>query len=513
MAGGKETTRQKMINIMYLVLLAMLALNVSDTILNAFKNINDSLVSSKTNVSTSIDQLFASFENTKLKDEPARAQPIWEKANKAKALADDLNNYVQQLKDEFLKAGEGINEETGDIKLRDNMDIAQGIMVNRKEGFKLKAKINETREKLIELLDEKDRANVTFSLEAKDAKKGINGKKEWVDINFGEGTPLTAANTILSKIQSDVKNAEVDVVKRLFGNMDKALVNLDHFEAVAVAPSSYVVQGQPYTAEVFLTASDSRSTPQISVNGNSLSVKDGKGTYTGGTGAVGMFKWKGVIRVKQTDGTVKEYPTAEQSYQVAKPSATVSPDKMNVIYAGIPNPFSVSAAGFPLESVNATISGGSIRKEGSGKYAVSVGGDQVGKTVNINVSASQGGKTLNLGAQQFRVKALPTPKAYIKGKSGGNVPLEWMEGAGSIDTQLEDFVFDVKFRVVRFAATFINPRSDAVTITNPGGGFGGQIKGALNSIKPGATIIFKDIVCEGPDGRQKVLDGITFIAK
>jgi gliding motility-associated protein GldM len=238
MAGGKETTRQKMINIMYLVLLAMLALNVSDTILNAFKNINDSLVTSKTNVSTSIDQLFSSFQNTKLKEEPARAQPIWEKANKAKAYADQLNTYVQKLKDDFLAAGKGIDEETGDLKLRDNMDIAQDIMINQKEGAKLKAQINETREKLIGLLDEKDRAGVTFTLEAKDSEKPINSKKEWADINFGEGTPLTAANTILSKIQSDVRNAEAEVVKKLFGNMDKALVNLDHFEAVVVAPSS-----------------------------------------------------------------------------------------------------------------------------------------------------------------------------------------------------------------------------------------------------------------------------------
>ncbi|HMI04016.1 MAG TPA: gliding motility protein GldM [Pedobacter sp.] len=512
MAGAKETTRQKMINIMYLVLLAMLALNVSDTILNAFKNFNDSLVSSKTNVNTSIDQLFSSFQNTKLKDEPARAQPIWEKANKAKAYADDLNNYVQQLKDRFQKAGNGIDEETGDLVERANMDIAQGIMINQKEGGKLKDKINETREKLIALLDAKDRAGITFTLEAKDAVKGISGNKKWEDVNFGEGMPLTAANTTLSKIQSDVKNAEAEVVKKLFGNMDKALVNLDQFAAVAVAPSSYIVQGQPYTAEVFLTASDSRSNPEISVGGSSLSVKDGKGTYTGGTGSVGVFKWKGTIRVRQTDGQIKEYFTPEQTYQVAKPSATVSPDKMNVIYAGIPNPFSVSAAGFPLESVHASITGGSIAG-GSGKYMVNVGGTQVGKTLSINVSATNGGKTLNLGSQQFRVKALPTPKAYIKGKSGGNVPLEWIEGSGVLETQLEDFVFDVKFRVLRFSATFINPRSDAVTMQNSGAGFGGQIKGALHSLRPGATIIFKDIVCEGPDGRQKVLDGITFVAK
>ncbi|WP_256001995.1 type IX secretion system motor protein PorM/GldM [Pedobacter deserti] len=512
MAGAKETTRQKMINIMYLVLLAMLALNVSDTILNAFKNINDSLVSSKSNVDTSIDQLFASFQNTKLKDEPARAQPIWAKANQAKAYADELHNYVQRLKDQFRTEGNGIDEETGDLTERANLDIAQNIMINKGEGAKLKQKINETRQKLIALLDDKDRAGVTFTLEATDAEKRVNGKKKWEDINFGEGTPLTAANTILSKIQSDVRNAEAEVVKKLFGNMDKALVNLDQFSAVAVAPSSYVVQGQPYTAEVFLTASDSRSNPEITVGGNRLSVRDGKGTYTGSTNSVGVFKWRGTIKVRQTDGQIKEYYTPEQTYQVAKPSATVSPDKMNVIYAGIPNPFSVSAAGFPLESVRATMNGGSISGS-NGKYMVNVGGGQVGKTLTINVSASNGGKTLNLGSQQFRVKALPTPRPYIKGKSGGNVGLEWMESATAIETQLEDFVFDVNFRVLRFSVTFINPKSDAVTIQNSGSSFSSQVRGALNSLRSGATIIFKDIVCEGPDGRQKVLDGITFTAK
>ena len=502
-----------MINIMYLVLLAMLALNVSDTILNAFKNINDSLDSSRTNVNTSIDQLFTAFQNTKLKEEPARAQPIWEKANQAKKYSDELNAYVQQLKQQFNTAGGGISAETGDLVERGNLDIAQGIMINQKEGEKLKAKINETREKLIALLSEDDRKSVSFLLEAKDGEKaGTSGKKSWEDINFGEGTPLTAANTVLTKIQADTKNAEAEVVKKLFGNMDKSLVNLDQFAAVAVAPTSYVIQGQPYSAQVFLTASDSKSSPEITVGGGKLATKDGKGTYTGSTGSVGIFKWFGVIRVKQTDGQVKEYKTPEQSYQVAKPSATVSPDKMNVIYAGIPNPFSVSAAGFPLESVKASISGGSISGS-NGKFMVNVGADQIGKVLNITVSANNAGKSVNMGSQQFRVKALPTPKAFVKGKSGGNVDLEWLARANSIDTELDDFVFDIKYKVIRFSTTFINPRSDAVTIPNSGGSFAGQVKGALNSIKPGATVIFKDIVVEGPDGRQKSLDGITFIAK
>lgn len=153
MAGGKETTRQRMINIMYLVLLAMLALNVSDTILDAFKNINDSLDTSKNNVNTSINQLFSAFENSKLKEEPARAQPIYDKAKQAQKAADDLNNYIESIKKEFTQAGDGIDPETEDLVNRSNQDIAQNIMINQKKADELKKRINATREKLISLLD------------------------------------------------------------------------------------------------------------------------------------------------------------------------------------------------------------------------------------------------------------------------------------------------------------------------------------------------------------------------
>jgi len=149
----------------------------------------------------------------------------------------------------------------------------------------------------------------------------------------------------------------------------------------------------------------------------------------------------------------------------------------------------------------------------NGKYIVNVGGAQIGKEVNISVTANNAGKTVTLGSQRFRVKALPTPKAMVRGKSGGSVEVEWLESASQMETLLDDFVFDVKYKVLRFSATFINPRSDAVSISCSGSGFNGQIKGALSSIKPGATVIFKDIVCEGPDGRQKVLDNITFITR
>ena len=510
MAGGKETTRQRMINIMYLVLLAMLALNVSDTVLDAFKNINDSLDTSKNNVNSSINQLFSAFENSKLKEEPARAQPIYEKAQQAKAAADELNNYIESIKKQFTVAGDGINPETGDLVNRDNLDIAKDIMINKDEADKLKAKINATREKLISLLDPADRTNVAFSLEAKDPKRKRKGN--WQATYFGEGTPLTAAMTVLTKLQADTKNAEAEVVKKLFGNMDKAQVNLDQFAAVAVAPTSYVIQGQPYTAEVFLTASDSRSTPDITVNGNKLSIKEGKGTYTGGTGSVGEFTWVGTVRVRQTDGQVKEYKTQPQKYQVAKPSATVSSTKMNVIYAGIPNPFTVSAAGFPLESIKASISAGSMSGS-NGNYNVNLAGSQVGQEVSINVSASNAGKTVSLGSQKFRVKAIPKPIAKVGGRSGGDVASVQLKSESEIEADLDDFPFDVKFKIQRYKLTIIKPRSDAITISGSGGSFAGQVRAAINSITPGTRVFFEDIVSVGPDGRQNVLPSLAFTVK
>lgn len=510
MAGGKETTRQRMINIMYLVLLAMLALNVSDTILDAFKNINDSLDTSKNNVNTSINQLFSAFENSKLKEEPARAQPIYEKAKQAQKAADDLNNYIESIKKEFTEAGDGIDPETDDLVNRSNQDIAQNIMINQKKADELKKRINATREKLISLLDPADRANVSFSLEAKDPARKRKGN--WQETYFGEGTPLTAAMTILTKLQTDTKNAEAEVVKKLFGNMDKAQVNLDQFAAVAVAPTSYVIQGQPYTAEVFLTASDSRSSPDITVNGNKLSVKDGKGIYTGGTGSVGQFTWVGTVRVRQTDGQVKEYKTQPQTYQVAKPSASVSSTKLNVIYAGIANPFTVSAAGFPLESVRASISGGSM-SGANGNYNVNVPGSMVGQEVSINVSANNAGKTVSLGSQKFRVKAIPAPVAKVGGRAGGDVASVQLKSETEIEADLDDFPFDVKFRIQRYKLTIIKPRSDAVTIAGSGGSFAGAVKGAINSITPGTRVFFEDIVSVGPDGRQRILPSLAFSVK
>lgn len=509
MAGGKQTPRQKMIGILYLVLLGLVALNVSDSILEAFKNLTDSLNASTENVKSGVDATYASFEASKLKDEPERARPIYEKAKKASSYTAELETYVADLKKLFETEGGGYNEATGDISKRDNLDISPRLMINQNRGTELKNKINDTRKKLLALLDEKDHQGINFSLEAKDPPNRAGVIRSWEQSNFGDGIPLTAAITALAKIQADTKNAESEVVKRILGKMDQAVVNLDQFSAVVVAPTSYLIVGQPYTAQVFLTASDSKSSPDITVGGSRLQIKDGKGTYTVNTGREGIFSWTGTVRVKQTDGSIKTYTTPVQKYQVARPSAVVSPDKMNVFYVGVPNPVSVSAPGIPKESLVVTISGGSISGS-NGKYTVNV--SSPGTIAKVNVAANIGGRVQNIGSSDFRVKRIPDPKAKFSGKTGGSLSSVIIKSQNSIFAILEQFDFDAKFNVTRFSLVIARPRADVVVLQTTGNTFSAQMQAAVAAITPGTRVIFDDIVAVGPDGTQRQLDPMVFKA-
>lgn len=509
MALGRETPRQRMISILYLVLLALLALNVPDTILDAFKNINNSLESSRSNVNTAVQQLFSAFESTKLKEEPARAKPIYDKAKKAQAIIGELNTYISSLKEDFTKQGGGIDPEKGDLVKRENEDISPNLMINEKKGTVLKDKINETRAKLLALLTPEEQKSVSFSLEAKDPEKSVNGKKSWEEINFGSGTPLTAAMTILTKIQTDAQNAESDMVKLILGKMDQAVVNLDKFAAVAVAPTSYLVQGQPYKAEVFLTASDSKSQPAISVNGSPLQIVDGKGVYNVSTSKEGIFSWTGVVQVKQTDGSMKEYRTATQTYQVARPSAVVSPDKMNVLYIGVDNPLSVSAAGTPTDKVKVNMTGGSLSGSG-GKYNARVSSPG---TARISISAEVApGKMQTLSTTEFRVKRIPDPIAKFAGKTGGSMATVALKAQNAIFAKLDNFDFDANFKVTKFTMIIAKPRADAIVLSTSGGQLSSSMKSALNGITPGTRVIFDNIVAVGPDGTSRQLNAVALTA-
>ena len=510
MAGGKETPRQRMIGILYLVLLGLIALSIPDSLLDAFKNITDSLDKSRSNVTTSIENTYSAFENTKLKEQPERAKPIYTRAKQASQIINDLNTYIESLKKKLVDEGGGVDEKTGDVSARDNLDISPRLMINQKNGDLLKKKIEDTRTALLNLLDEKERANVDFSLNAVDPPRRGDVKKNWQEANFGEGIPLGATLTTLAKLQADAKNAENEVVKKVLGKVDQAVVNLDQFSAVAVAPSSYVLVGQPYTAEVFLTASDSKSSPDISVDGSRVPTESGRGKYTGSTGSEGVHTWIGTINVKQNDGSIKTYKTQPQTYTVARPSAVVSPDKMNVLYIGVPNPVSISAPGIPKDKLSVGITNGGSIKGSGGQYTAMV--NTPGEAM-ISVSGELApGKTSVLGATKFRVKRIPDPKAQFAGKSGGATSSANIKGQDMLFAKLENFDFDAKFNVTRFTLLIAKPRQDPIKISGTGGELSSAMHQALNTIIPGSTVVFMDIVAVGPDGTQRGLDPIVLNA-
>ncbi|WP_183563232.1 gliding motility protein GldM [Mucilaginibacter sp. SP1R1] len=498
MAGGKETPRQRMIGILYLVLLGLIALNVPDSLLDAFKNITTSLDQSRTNVTTSLQSTYSAFEATKLKEQPEKAQRLEAQAKDASKTANDLNGYIEELKAELIKKGGGINPETGDVDARESLDISPEVMINDKKADVLKEKIEATRTHLLQILG-KDSTGVNFSLNAIGPKK-----KTWQQAYFGDGIPLGAALTTLAKIQADNKNAENEVVKKILGKVDVAQVTLNQFRPVVSAPSSYILAGQQYKAEIYLTAYDQNSNPAITVGGSSVPTANGVGTYTTTASGEGLHTWTGSLSVKQVEGPPKVYPLSA-TYMVAKPSAVVSPDKMNVLYIGVPNPLSVSAPGVGKESMKVSMSGGSISGSG-GHYTATV--NSIG-TAKVTVLGDKG---MVLGTSEFRVKRIPDPKPQFAGKSGGNTSAANIRAQDRVFAKLENFDFDAKFNVTRFTVLIVKPRQDAVILSGSGSELTGAMRAAMNTVTPGSTVIFKDIVAVGPDGTQRGLDPIVLSA-
>lgn len=515
MAGGKETPRQKMINLMYLVLTAMLALNVSDSVLNAFKLVRDGLEQTNNNFSDKNEQVYKLFDN-QLKARPEKVRPFYDKAQAARKISDNLKAYMEGIKQELIKRGDGIDKKTGDITRRDDQDVSSHYMMGQNDngkGIELKGKILAARKAFIDLVADPKAKEImvkALSLNAVDPLKvdpeaGI--PQSWESQNF-DGVPLTAAVTLIAKMQADVENAEADVVDHLYSQIDSDVtIAVNSFKAVAVAPTSYLIQGQPYKAQVFLTAFDSNQNPDVTVNGSKLPVKNGMGDYSASTGRTGIFTWVGTVNVVDKDGKIKAYKTEPQTYQVSAPSAVVSADKMNVLYIGVPNPVSVSAPGIPLEKVRASIASGSL-SGGNGHFVAHV---STQGTTKISVSAEVGGHMTNLGTTIYRIKRIPDPIAKFGGIGSGRMSKGGVIAQEGVAAVLENFDFDAKFQVVKFTMSVNKARQvDLFTDVASSGYLTAGMKNALKTIAPRDRISIDDIFVKGPDGAtRKLTNGIT----
>lgn len=537
MAHGKETPRQKMIGMMYLVLTALLALNVSKDILDAFVLVDESLTATTENLTQKTQTIYDEFDKAYQMNRDKVEK--WKKyADQVKKEANSLDEFINTLKIKIVQTADGKEAKavvqnkvkTEGIESKDNTDSPAQVMVgdnNNGEGKILKQKIVAFRELLLSMVDKKDVAiisSIKKNLNTEDPPAKEGATQSWESEHF-EHWPLIAVNTIMSKLQSDVRNAEAEITRYLYNNIEAGSFKFNNLEATVIPNSNYIIKGNEYNAEVFIAASDTTKAPTVYI-GKVKEIKDAEGrtdyemvgqyeTLSAGKngralykrigGATGIMRWGGLIELKGTDGTIIRKPF-EQEYMVAEPIAVISPTKMNVFYLGVDNPVSISVAGVPADKVTATITNGLIKKSGN-SYIVNPG--TVG-SATVNVSAEIDGKKRQMGAMDFRVKRIPPPVPVVgAGRKGGPIERNVLLVEQGVFALLENFEFEATYKVISFtlSANVRGFNQDAPSTSNR---ITEQQKSIIKQVDKGARVYFNDIKAVGPDGRTVDLSTLVF---
>jgi gliding motility-associated protein GldM len=523
-----------MIGMMYLVLTALLALNVSKEILDAFVTINAGLENTGSSFDKDIAGLYARFDEKKSVD-PLRVTPNWEKAQQAKAKSKEINQYIDLLKKQLIRETEGfVNHEEDTARLmyvdgKDNYDVSTEIMIGQSEDGSsgearvLKNKMIAYKEEMLALLPPTVASQLHLNVETEDPQDG-GETHTWELRNFYH-SPLAASVTILSKIQDDLKAAEADVVEELLKATDSDIIPFDTVAARVVAPSNYILLGEDYNADIFLAAFNKTLVPQVYIGDydpatgkmvgsyDSLNVDHGLGKYKLKTDKEGVMTYEGVINMKTPKGTYMQFPFQSQ-YIVARPSATASADKMNVLYAGLENPVTVSVPGVPNEKVRVSCDNGTLTPLGGGKYNVTK--PVAGRPCHINISAeTDSGNVRSMGVMEFRVKQLPAPQVYPSGATSPRTSAASLANClGLVCTYGTDFNFNAKASVVSFSMDIIAPGGSSFLYSKEGLS-GNQIpadaKNILRTAKRGTKVMFYSINSVGADNNRVKSPDCTYI--
>jgi len=530
MGHGKETPRQKMIGMMYLVLTALLALNVSAEILNAFILVDTSLVKTAKNFMKKNEDVYSKF-SLAYQENKSKVEPFMKKADMVRVESQKIVSMIDSLKRLMVLTADGPESKFKDslqsihIKSKDENNIPSQVMIGSKgdgsdgQGIVLKTAIEEYKKLLVGLIEDKKKGSALIagieSLLNTDPVPNSEGDKmlTWEFANFYQ-LPLAGAVTMLSKVQTDIRNTEADIIGYLYGQIDAGSFKFNKIEAIVKSNSNYILKGQNYEAEVFIAASDTSVEPEILLTGGrKLEVKEGKGIYTATGGAVGFSSWGGVIKLEHpATGEILEYPFKTE-YQVGEPSLVVSPTKMNVFYIGVDNPVEISVSGVPEDRIQASISGGGKLSKASSGYIVRVQG---GAEANISVTAKMDdGSSRNMGTKKFRVKPVPDPFAKVLiGQKDVATPIidGNMLAAGRVEATLDNFDFDLTFRVTGFRVSAVRQGY----VVDEDGNSGRLTSGQANLVRglPGKSkVTFENITAVGPDGKSRKLNDIVFRLK
>ncbi len=520
-----ETPRQRMISMMYLVLTALLALNVSVEILNAFVTVNESMEKTNANFASKNIGTYSMFFKA-YKANEAKVGPFYNKALKAQGYAKSMVDYVNNMKYQLLiETGdaktieEAKNLNAKDIKRKDNFDVPTQFFIGQNEasgkgakGEDLKNKIIEYKKNMLELLSPEDRKKINMGLNVEDniVFKDKDGKTQnWQQHNFYHSI-IVATLTILNKTVAEILNSEYDVVNQLYSAVDQGNIAFDKIEAKVIPNSNYVLLGDQYQAQIFVGAFDTKSVLTATIGGSTIKGDSGLISYKVPASSEGLKKYEGNITVNTPTGK-RDY-AFKSEYIVAKPSATVSADKMNVFYIGVPNPISISAPGIANEKLKPVFSGAGIKatSKGGGKYEVYVTGP-VNQMATINVNAEMDGKQKSMGKSEFRVKKIPNPvPAFNSDKEPLNslIDFSYLKAASAVVAKLPpDFDFEFKFDVTSFTMQLIVGTEAYPMLTARSGKFTPEMISQITSkAKKGTKIYIENIIVKAPEGSRKIAD-------
>lgn len=502
MALPKEP-RQKMINMMYLVLTALLALNVSAEILNAFKTVNTSIDNANLVLKGNNEVIYSSFAE-KIKDPKTQAKAeIWKpKADQAAALAKKMFDRIEELK-ERIKTASGLKPGAADSTgYESNLDGPTRVMDQQGEGEKLHDELAKLKEDFLNIDPEIKKEFATkLPIDLSIPKSQTGNKNPSWTTNYFHMTPAIAAITILNKFQNDVRNSENQIVTYCHNKIGEVAVRFDKFGFVGGLSSSYLMPGEKLQVYAGLGATSSGAAPSITINGKPVAASaDGIATTefpVGSSGAANV-----VIRYKDQDGIDKTI-TKTLEYTVGQPSGVaVSADKMNVLYIGVDNPLTITA-GVGAEKVNATFSGGSISRVSGAKW---VAKPKTPGEHNINVIVE--GKSTPV---RYRVKYLPDPASFVANKRGGPIPAAELKAQGGVIARLLDSDFEAAYKVTSYNVGAVGGKYPVYqTSANEGNRWNGSAATIINNATPGTSIFFDNIKVVGPDGRTRDLPQMSF---
>ena len=502
--------RQKMINLMYVVLMAMLALNVSTEVLNGFSIVEESIRRTSANAAKENKVMYDNFE-AQLKANPAKVKAWFDKAQTVKKMSDSLYNLAEELKLAIVREADGDDADVHNIIAKDNLEAANQVMLapGRGRGGELFNAINSFRSRILAMVDDPEQKQIISSNLTTDIpKNAVTMGKNWQEYMF-EDMPTAGAVTLLTKLQSDVRYAEGEVLHKLVSNIDVKDIRVNSLNAFVIPNAQTIVRGDKFSARIVMAAMDTTQVPDIYIGNRKMELRDG--LYETVCGKTGDFTLAGFIETVNGSGE-RVRRDFSQKYSVVDPSATVSADLMNVLYAGYSNPISVSVPGVPLNKITASMTGGTLQPVGMGKYIARPA--KVGQNVTITVSSINTGRSQQMGQFTFQVRKLPDPTAYIAMKDDKGVPSRYRGGGISkaslmsidgIGAAIDDGILDIAFRVLGFETVFFDNMGNAVPMVSDGAHFSARQKDTFRKLSRNKRFYISRITAVGPDGIERKL--------